>query len=197
MLEETEHSRLGVVLRVPVLYGHATEAKESAVNTLMDSLWKAQEKGAQIGMDDWSIRYPTNTEDVGRVCQDIAVKYLEATAEQQRKMTTLLPRILQFSSEDRFTKYEMCEVFAEIMGLGMGGLVANKQGNDPKASVQRPYDCHLATTELKMLGIDVGTMDFKAWWLVAVRGCCTLSGVANISAGEERQGRIGSKVTAT
>lgn len=59
---------LGVVLRVPVLYGNAETPAESAVNVLMDALWKAQTQGAEISMDHWAIRYPTNTEDIGRVC---------------------------------------------------------------------------------------------------------------------------------
>lgn len=61
----------GVVLRVPVLYGEG-EDKESAVNVLMDVVMKAQEKGAkEVQMDHWAIRYPTNTEDVGRVLQGL------------------------------------------------------------------------------------------------------------------------------
>lgn len=59
---------LGVVMRVPVLYGDAEMPAESAVNVLMDTVWKAQEEGAKIQMDHWALRYPTNTEDVGRVC---------------------------------------------------------------------------------------------------------------------------------
>lgn len=59
----------GVVLRVPVLYGEAESPEESAVNVLMDSVWKVQEKGQSVKMDHWALRYPTNTEDVGRVCQ--------------------------------------------------------------------------------------------------------------------------------
>ena len=58
-----------VVLRVPVLYGKAEMPAESAVNVLMDSVWKAQTEGANIKMDHWAISYPTNTEDVGRVCR--------------------------------------------------------------------------------------------------------------------------------
>ena len=58
----------GVVLRVPVLYGEAEKPSESAINVLMDAVWKAQDKNAGIKMDHWAIRYPTNTEDVGRVC---------------------------------------------------------------------------------------------------------------------------------
>ncbi len=166
VLEATKRTGLGVSLRVPVLYGSVENGKnsESAVNTLMDVLWKAQEANASVKMDDWAQRYPTNTGDVGRVCKDIAEKYLKAPAADRSK----LPTILHFSSEDRLTKYQICEIFAEIMGLPVGGLVPSKEGNDPNAAAQRPYDTHLSTRGLKNLGIDVSTMDFKAWWLVKI-----------------------------
>lgn len=162
--EITKHTGLGISLRVPVLYGPVEDGKnsESAINVLMDVLWKAQEAKASIKMDDWAQRYPTNTEDVGRVCKDIAEKYLRTPSEERSK----LPTILQFSSEDRLTKYQICEILAEIMGLPMVGLEANKEGNDPNAAAQRPYDTHLSTKGLKDLGIDISTMDFKAWWWV-------------------------------
>ncbi|RFU33479.1 hypothetical protein B7463_g2847, partial [Scytalidium lignicola] len=151
----------GAALRVPVLYGPADKPEESAVNTLMSSVWKAHEVKSgesKIKMDHWAIRYPTNTEDVARICQDIATKYLGT----EDKHT--LPTILQFSSEDKFTKYEICELFAEIMGLSLDGMEPNTQGNDPSSKTQRPYDCHLSTQALKDLGIDVTTQDFKGWW---------------------------------
>jgi nucleoside-diphosphate-sugar epimerase len=69
-----------VVLRVPVLYGSCDEPKDSAVNVLMSQLWNAQqiEQGqSKIGVDDYALRYPTNTQDVGRVCRDIAKLYLD------------------------------------------------------------------------------------------------------------------------
>jgi S-adenosylmethionine synthetase len=68
-----------VVLRVPVLYGSCDEPKDSAVNVLMSQLWNAQqiEQGQpKIQVDDYALRYPTNTQDVGRVCRDIAKLYL-------------------------------------------------------------------------------------------------------------------------
>jgi S-adenosylmethionine synthetase len=74
------------------------------------------------------------------------------------------PRILQFSSEDRYTKYQICEQFAQIMGLSLEGMAPNAQGNDPSATVQRPYDCHLSTRALRELGVDVATQDFVGWW---------------------------------
>ncbi|KXH64310.1 RmlD substrate binding domain-containing protein [Colletotrichum nymphaeae SA-01] len=149
---------LGLVLRVPVLYGKADTPAESATNVLMDTLWKTQDGGAKVKMDHWAIRYPTNTEDIGRVCHDIADKYLGAEDRSS------FPKILQFSSEDKMTKYEICQKFADIMDLSMDGIIANTEGNDPNASVQRPYDCHLSTRALKDLGIDVSTSDFVGWW---------------------------------
>ncbi|KAG5931886.1 hypothetical protein E4U53_001558 [Claviceps sorghi] len=155
-----------VVLRVPVLYGHAETPAESAVNVLMESVWKAQTEGTKVQMDHWAIRYPTNTEDVGRVCRDVAVKYLEVDAAGQR---STLPSILQFSSEDKMTKYEICQSFGKMMGLDIANIAANTQGNDPSATVQRPYDCHLSTSALRKLGIDTTTTNFTEWWRREVR----------------------------
>lgn len=167
---------LGVVFRVPVLYGPAHSNAESAVNVLMDAVLKVQ-RGEGVVMDAWSLRYPTNTEDVGRVLQgglfgggggvilgygltktDVAVRYLE------EKDRAKLPRVLQFSAEDKYTKYEICQLFAEIMGINIDKMEANKEGNDPNASVQRPYDCHLSTKALQSIGIDVSTQSFPGWW---------------------------------
>lgn len=157
ILQATEETGLGVVLRVPVLYGKTDDPKESAVNVLMDVVLKSQDKDSRIQMDDWARRYPTNIEDVSRVCVDTASKYLGGERHG-------LPKILQFSSEEGYTKYEICQLFAEIMGLSLDGIVADKGGNDPNAKVQRPYDTHLSSQVLEDIGISVATQDFKAWW---------------------------------
>ena len=159
VLEATKGTGLGIVLRVPVLYGKANKPEESAINVLMNAVQKAQKKDAQVKMDHWAQRYPTNTEDVARVCLDVAVVYLD-----KKEGRGSLPSILQFSSEDRYTKYSMCELFADIMGLPLDGMVADTAGVDPNASVQRPYDTHLSTKALKDLGIKVHTQDFRGWW---------------------------------
>lgn len=148
---------LGVILRVPVLYGAADKNSDSAINTLVDSVWKAQEKDVRIPMDDWAQRYPTNTEDVGRVIKDVAEKYTSSDLNG-------LPRILQFTSEDRCTKYEICEIFADILGLSFQCIESNKAGNDPSSATQRPYDTHLSTIALKGIGIPIWTQSFKDWW---------------------------------
>lgn len=159
VLEATKDTGLGIVLRLPVLYGTARSHSESAVNTLVDAVWKAQDEKAAVKMDDWAVRYPTNTEDVARVCRDIVIKYIK-----ERPRLKEMPKILQFTSEERMTKYEMCEKLADVLGLSLIGMVRNQQGNDPNAGVKRPYDTHLSTKELRDLGIDVRTMEFTAWW---------------------------------
>lgn len=175
-----------VVLRVPVLYGQAEKPAESAVNVLLDTVNKVQAPGVTAKMDHWSIRYPTNTEDVARVLKgmpplpplplvffsppftkgtnswltgvDIANKYRETDP------ATPLPAVLQFSSEDRFTKYEICQLLAGVLGVGLDRLEADPTGGNVPGGVQRPYDCHLSTKALKELGIAVHTQDFTAWW---------------------------------
>ncbi|KAF7586301.1 hypothetical protein BBP40_009083 [Aspergillus hancockii] len=159
VLEATKETGLGLVLRVPVLYGPSEDNSESAVNCLIDAVWKSQVPESSVKMDDWALRYPTNTEDVGRVCRDIVIRYIK-----DRTRLCELPHILQFTSEDRMTKYEICEKFAEVLGLPLDRMVRNKQGNDPAAAVQRPYDTHLSTKGLTELGIDARTTDFVAWW---------------------------------
>jgi S-adenosylmethionine synthetase len=69
-----------VVLRIPVLYGSCDEPKDSAINVLMSQLWAAQKLEAgqpKIRVDDYALRFPTNTQDVGRVCRDISKLYLD------------------------------------------------------------------------------------------------------------------------
>ncbi|CAG9954226.1 unnamed protein product [Clonostachys rosea f. rosea IK726] len=149
---------LGTTLRVPVLYGVADKPSDSAVNVLLDIVQKADAEKSKVMMDHWAIRYPTNTEDIGRVCHDVAEKYLGAVDR------SALPTILQFSSEDKMTKYEICQKLGEILNISTERIEPNTQGNDPQASVQRPYDCHLSTKVLRDLGIDVSTIDFADWW---------------------------------
>jgi hypothetical protein len=55
-----------------VLDGPAERNEESAVNVLMDFVSKAQANGMKIKMDHWALRYPTNTEDVARVCHGMS-----------------------------------------------------------------------------------------------------------------------------
>ncbi|KAF2113541.1 NAD dependent epimerase/dehydratase family protein-like protein [Lophiotrema nucula] len=151
-----------VVLRVPVLYGSCDEPSDSAVNVLMSQLWaaqKLQEGDSKIKVDDYALRFPTNTSDVGRVCRDVSKLYLDPGNADKN-----LPQVLQFSSEDKMTKWEIVKTFSEIMGLPLDGLEPFRPVEEPTDGVKRPFDCHLDTSSLKDLGIDVGTVDFQFWW---------------------------------
>ncbi|KAF9737382.1 Methionine adenosyltransferase 2 subunit beta [Paraphaeosphaeria minitans] len=160
---ESKHAKNKViVLRVPVLYGSASDPKDSAVNVLMSQLWesqKIQSDQPKIEVDDWALRYPTNTSDVGRVCRDLATLYLNPVNKDRE-----LPIVLHFSSEDRMTKWEIVKVFADIMGLSLDGMEPFVPEQEPVDGVKRPYDCHLDTGALKDLGISVVTVDFQFWW---------------------------------
>jgi S-adenosylmethionine synthetase len=157
----------GVILRVPLLYGHCEkdDPSKSAVHPIVEAIYKAQsmtEGEPKIKMDDYGVRYPTGTEDVGRVCVDIGNLY----TKQPQKSN--LPKILQFSSEDKFTKYEMCQLFAnEILGLPIDDIEAwdpTKDDEAQQSGTVRPYNTHLDTSALRKLGINLSTMDFLAWW---------------------------------
>lgn len=77
-----------------------------------------------------------------------------------------LPSILHFSSKDQMTKWQICLTFADIMCLPHENLIPSKPETEtkPKDGTIRPYDCHLDTSALHELGIDVGTVDFRTWW---------------------------------
>lgn len=61
------------------------------------------------------------------MARDVAIKY--TSAEDPSKF----PKILQFSSEDRMTKYEICQTLAEIAGLPIDHIMPNDK-NDPNAT---------------------------------------------------------------
>jgi S-adenosylmethionine synthetase len=158
-----------VVLRVPLLYGHCEpdEKTKSAVHPLLDALRQAQklESGApKIKVDSYGLRFPTCTEDVGRVTADVATLYLDNASKDGGAK---LPSILHFSAEQRFTKWDMVRVFAdEILGMPLGNLEPHDPTKDEAeaGATQRPYDSHLDTSVLKDIGVDYSAQDFVAWW---------------------------------
>jgi S-adenosylmethionine synthetase len=175
VLEATTGSKngrgvLGVVLRVPVLYGQvaADDNSKSAVHAIVDAVRKAEklkEGEAKVKVDDYGIRYPTATEDVGRICVDIAKLYGEQAKNEPGKED--LPRVLQFSSSDKYTKYDMAKVFADILGLPIDKIEAwdpTKDEEEARSTTVRPYNTQLDTTALKDLGISTSSLNFVAWW---------------------------------
>lgn len=163
---------LAAVLRVPILYGKAGKPSDSAVNVLVEQVRKAATLAPgepKINMDNYALRYPTNTSDVGRVCVDVCALYT-GRSKPGPEAPAKFPEVLHFSSEDCKTKLDMCRVLAEILGVGIDGLAPFRPSDEElKAEergerVRRPFDCHLDTKELRALGIDCECVDFAEWW---------------------------------
>ncbi|CAO3569867.1 unnamed protein product [Mortierella alpina] len=143
-----------IILRVPILYGATEYNGESAVNALIDSVKDSK----TASMDHYAIRYPTNVADVARVIKDLAYKV--------RTEKVFISGVLHFSGEEKFTKYEMCEVIAKVLGTSVSHLQANASA--PKDGTTRPYDCHLSNRCLNGLGVNTDCVDFATWvqgWL--------------------------------
>ncbi|RII21945.1 hypothetical protein CUC08_Gglean001115 [Alternaria sp. MG1] len=62
------------------------------------------------------------------------------------------------------TKWQICQTFADIMGLPLDNMEPFKPDEEPKDGTVRPYDCHLDTSALRDLGIDITTVGFRTWW---------------------------------
>jgi len=151
-------SNLGarVVLRVPVLYGPVRVPSDSAINILLDVV--RDQSGKQYNMDHLATRYPTNVLDVA--------DFLVRLAEKYRPGGTI-PPILHYSAPEPYTKYEICLVLAELLGLPHGHITPDT--NEPAGAVTRPKDCHLSVDVIEKqepegLGMDVGSRDFRGWW---------------------------------
>ena len=158
-------------------------------------------------VDNWARRYPTCVEDVAHVLLVLAGFYLghedaehqdndkynesrNSTANQNIASGTTLPRILHFTAQQCYTKYDICQTFADILGLNVNNVLVPDDGDDDNASrpasntampIQRPGDTQLDLSETRRIlqlararsGNNAGTsddivenIDFKEWWYV-------------------------------
>lgn len=85
--------------------------------------------------------------------------------EFKRKRMSI-PPILHYSAAEPFTKYEMCLVFAKILGLGHEHIVPDADPPKGDAATTRPRDCQLYTKETEDLGVEggMGLSLFEEWW---------------------------------
>jgi len=144
-----------VILRVPVLYGPAPKNSDTAVNILIDVV--SDESGKQYKMDHYATRYPTNVVDIA----DFLVRLSSLPS------SITIPPILHYSAEEPFTKYEMCLIFAKILGLPHGHIIPDAEAPKGDAATSRPRDCRLYTRETEDLMDKVGGLGwtpFEEWW---------------------------------
>lgn len=151
-----------VVLRVPVLYGPAAKNTDSAINILIDVV--GDQSGKTYKMDHWAQRYPTNVGDIANFLVRLSA-YKE-----------LIPpsRILHYSGDERFTKYDICLKFAEILGLPHHHIIADDRPPSDVDATKRPRDCRLDTTDTAVLlgGGDnpLALSKFEEWWSTYLKG---------------------------
>ncbi|NQZ59749.1 MAG: sugar nucleotide-binding protein, partial [Lentisphaeraceae bacterium] len=120
------------ILRVPVLYGKVEYPGESAVITLIQSVIKKE----STVQDHWSARYPTYVNDIAVALKDFAPLF---------KNDVSLSATYHFSGNEEVTKFEICQIMAEILGVSGDHISAN---SSTPAGAPRPQDCHLDDSSL-------------------------------------------------
>jgi len=145
-----------VVFRVTILYGPAPKNSDSAVNILLDVV--QDQSGKTYKMDHYATRHPTNVVDIANFL--VRLTALKKT----------IPPIIHYSGDEPFTKYEMCLVFAKILGLPHKHI---EPVSEPPTgtTVTRPRDCRLYTRETEDLGVEggLGLSLFEEWWTVYLK----------------------------
>ncbi|KAF7763564.1 hypothetical protein Agabi119p4_8101 [Agaricus bisporus var. burnettii] len=141
-----------VIIRVPVLYGPTPKNSDSAINMLLDVV--QDQSGKQYKMDHYATRYPTNVEDIAG--------FLTRVIDSRQS----LPRILHYSADEPFTKYEICLIFAKILDVPHSHIIPDPNPPIGEGATTRPRDCHLFTKETEDLGIEggLGLSLFEEWW---------------------------------
>jgi S-adenosylmethionine synthetase len=103
-------------------YGPAPSNADSAINILVDVV--RDQSGKKYTMDHYQTRFPTNVLDIASFLVRLAsmnssllLDMPGLTREPERPKSARLPPIIHYSAEEPFTKYEICLVFARILGL--------------------------------------------------------------------------------
>ncbi|KAJ2899761.1 hypothetical protein IWW38_000849 [Coemansia aciculifera] len=143
------------ILRVPVLYGASEYAAESAVNVLVDIV----KSNGETKMDAWQARFPTCTEDVARVLVDLSEISVDAVGEG-------VAGIFHFSASEQMTKYDMCKVFARLLGMSsdLSHIVPVFERPAAEQMASRPDNTQLSTAALEEIGVNISCVSFEQWW---------------------------------
>ncbi|KAK9449953.1 uncharacterized protein V1518DRAFT_415152 [Limtongia smithiae] len=142
------------VFRVPT-----EQSSESLVNGLVDVVLNVTRE-QRLDCDNWHIQYPTNTDDVARVLKDVSERILS-----QQPQDKPVPRKMHFSATQKYTKFEICEIFGELLGVPITHLQRiDDMTKDISTRMAYPRNCHLSNKKLEYLGVDVSSVDFVQWW---------------------------------
>jgi len=131
-----KYPQVGMVLRVPVLYGPIEFLGESPITELFALVSERKE----TLVDHWAIRYPTYTCDVAAVCGQIL---------RARQADSDLGGIFHWSGNEAYTKYELACMIAKSMKLEHNHL---KPSSCPTAGSPRPKNSQLDCSRLERMG---------------------------------------------
>jgi len=126
-----------MILRVPILYGDVEYVKESAVTILYEAVKDSSKESQQ---DDYQRRFPTHVSDIASVIRQLLDKRIEDQS---------LCGIFHWSGRECFTKYSMCNLIADALGLSSEHFKAVK--TPPSGAAKRPYDANLSRDRLEKL----------------------------------------------
>lgn len=96
-------------------------------------------------MDHYQTRFPTNVVDVAAFLRrltgssidtDIYFSDIDVGGMTELPAGTSIPPVLHYSSPEPFTKYEICLIFAKILGVPHAHIIADAE--EPKAGTVRP-----------------------------------------------------------
>ncbi|KAH9171349.1 NAD-P-binding protein [Lactarius sanguifluus] len=155
------HDARIAVLRVPIFGADTAPLRRTQiqqVNVLLDVV--RDQSGKKYNMDHYQTRFPTNVLDIASFLVRLA----------QRPRDALLPPVIHYSAEEPFTKYEICLIFARILGLPHVHIIPDA-GPPPLGSTPRPQNTQLSLRETEDLGVDGGLMTggFEEWWVEYLR----------------------------
>jgi dTDP-4-dehydrorhamnose reductase len=148
------------ILRVPVLYGPTTDFAESAVTTFAVAA-RASDRPQTI--DDWQIRVPTYTPDIGRTLVNVANAMVSPAASTASggapsgsasgsgaPSAASLAGVFNYSAPERFTRYGLVQYFGKLLSVPTDHIARDPS---PPKGAPRPYDCQLDTGKLNALGL--------------------------------------------
>ena len=148
-----EHAALAghpaaVILRVPVLFGPTGDLNESAVTTFAVA---ARDAARKQRIDDWQIRVPTFTPDIGATIVNIARALRAAASAAPTGGAASGPSgIFHYSASERFTRFSLVAYFGRLLGVDVSHI-ERLEGAPPGAP--RPFDCALNQRKLEALGL--------------------------------------------
>lgn len=150
------------IVRVPVLYGRTEPNRfdESAINYLIEDVRKTDK---QFKVDNFQIRYPTHCLDVARFLMQVIKRHRLSQISEPTGGENPIKGIFHCSASQKFTKYEVCCLMADLYGLPKSHIVPDLSAaldTEVKPGM-RPNNCQMDTDDSNSLLKFKPVLEFK------------------------------------